>query len=160
MPYEWTEAPEPELHLWQHRSLTPGGFATFMGATALLAALPLGALIGTRALLMVLGFFALIIGALWWAIVRHYHASDRREILRLSPDEAELTHLRPKEAPREWRANPFWVTPVLHRDHKIRHYLTLRGGPREVELGAFLTPGERKQLYEDLTFRLSELRAR
>lgn len=158
MPYEWRGKSREELHLWQHRSLTPRGFVWFMGITAASALFPLGALIGSRALLVVLGFFVAIIGALWWAIERNYHMSNRREILTLSPDSARLIHYRPGQAPQEWQANPFWVTPILHRGHKIRHYLTLRGGPREVELGVFLTAEERQELHAELTARLTQLR--
>ena len=37
-------------------------------------------------------------------------------------------------------------------------YLTLKGGPREVELGAFLSEEERLALRRELTDRLASLR--
>ncbi len=56
-------------------------------------------------------------------------------------------------------ANPHWVKPKLHpTGGPVPHYLTLTGGPRVVELGAFLTEDERKILHGELRARLADLR--
>ena len=48
---------------------------------------------------------------------------------------------------RDWEANPYWVRLKLHEaGGPVPKYLTLSGAGREIELGAFLTPGERVEL--------------
>ena len=41
---------------------------------------------------------------------------------------------------------------------KVEDYLTLQGGPREVEIGAFLTPPERRALEDRLVAALHRVR--
>ena len=41
---------------------------------------------------------------------------------------------------------------------RVEKYLTLRGNGREIELGAFLTPGERAALYREIRDALARLR--
>jgi len=51
----------------------------------------------------------------------------------------------------EWQANRYWVTVHLHpKGGPVENYITLRGGDREVELGAFLDAEERANLYNEL----------
>ena len=72
-------------------------------------------------------------------------------------DRMRLERHDPRKPPRDWEANPYWVTIHIHeRGGPVPQYLTLRGGGREVELGAFLTPGERMGLKRTLD---AELRA-
>ena len=49
-----------------------------------------------------------------------------------------------------WQANPFWVRLRLDPDARPENYLTLQGGGRRIELGAFLSPEERVELAEEL----------
>ena len=49
-----------------------------------------------------------------------------------------------------WEANPYWVRLRSHSE-PLPEYLTLTGGPREVELGAFMTPEERRRLSAQIT---------
>ena len=49
------------------------------------------------------------------------------------------------------KRTPTWVTPHLHvTGGPVPNYLTLRGGPREVEIGAFLSEPERLALRDEL----------
>ena len=50
------------------------------------------------------------------------------------------------------------VTPTILRRGPVESYLTLTDGKREIELGAFLTPQERRHLHDDLLRRLANLR--
>ena len=59
---------------------------------------------------------------------------------------------------RRWHANPFWVRLRLLDDARVEKYLTLQGNGREIELGAFLSPGERETLYDALRAALARLR--
>lgn len=162
MPYEWLP-PAPDgarrLHLWPHRSLSPRGFALTIAVAAGFAAVPLLAALGTPVLWGLLPFFALVIAGLWAGLRRSDRDGDVHEHLALAPDRVELTRTDPRRAARHWQANPHWVRPVLHpTGGPVPHYLTLQGGPREVEIGAFLSEAERISLKDELQAALARLR--
>ncbi|MES2666594.1 MAG: DUF2244 domain-containing protein [Pseudomonadota bacterium] len=161
MPYEWLPPTRSEqrLHLWPHRSLSPQGFVWFIGGTAVLIALPLVALIGSPVLWALLPFLAGAVAAVWWALKRSYRDAQIIEDLTLTPDRITLTRHGPKGRRQAWEANPHWVRVIRHPSGgPVPQYLTLQGGPREVELGAFLSEEERIALARGLTQRLQDLR--
>ena len=170
MPYRWdiaTEAPEQSgassvqasrLTLWPHRSLTPSGFVTFIAAPALLLALPILTLLGQPALWFVLAFAASAVWAVWTALRRTSRDATRGEVLTLTPDRLSVEHTL-THPPRRWDTNPYWVQVILYPSGgPVPDYLTLTGGGREVELGAFLTPEERRKLAEELRDHFAQLR--
>jgi uncharacterized membrane protein len=162
MPYTWTPATDdtPEtLRAWPYRSLPRKGFALVIGFAALMLLVPLLPVIGSPVLWGLLPFFGLAVWGLWAGLMRSYRDADLVEELRLSPDLMELVRHAPRRAPQRWEANPYWVQVRLHpKGGPVPDYLTLKGGAREVELGAFLSPEERKALSEDLQSRLRALR--
>ncbi len=109
-------------------------------------------MLGTAALWGVLPFFVLVIWAVWVAIRRHWRdASQVFEELTLWRDRIELVRQDPRNGRRDWSANPYWVRLSLRPEGgPVENYLTLKGGDREVELGAFLSPQERESLHADL----------
>lgn len=173
MPYDWhkidqmapvkTEAicdsatasqqpPLLELHLRPNISLPKTGFATFVGVTCILMALPIVAMIGRTALWFLLSFFAITLCGLWFALRRsEKNAHKLLEVLKFWPDRWELIRHNTNGKAQNWQANPHWIEIELHEDKgPVEHYLTLRGNGRKVELGAFLSPDERKALAVDL----------
>ena len=161
MPYQWLpSAPDTSrLHLWPHRSLTQRGFVWFVGGTAALIGVPLVSLIGSPVLWGLLPFLVGAIWAIWFALRKDGRDRDIVEDLVLSPTEVALVRHGPRGRRQEWRANPHWVRVACHpKDGPVPNYLTLQGGPREVEIGAFLSEGERLALLRELTDRLASLR--
>lgn len=163
MPYTWTvaTADTPEtLRAWPYRSLPRKGFALTIGFAAAMLLVPLLPVIGSPVLWGLLPFFVLAVWGLWVGLMRSYRdAADLTEELRLSPDKLELVHRAPRKPPQSWQANPYWVQVRLHPEGgPVPDYLTLKGGPREVELGAFLSPEERVALAAELKQRLQALR--
>lgn len=151
MPYRWTETQNARtLSLWPHQSMTPQGFTWFIGVTAAMLTLPLLAVLGTPVAWVLMVFFLAAIAAVWRAIMANRKSRQIREDLYLTPDHIRLEHRPAKGALKTWDANPMWVTLHLHPKGPVDDYLTLRGGGREVELGAFLTPEERESLYNEL----------
>lgn len=152
MPYHWTNTDDVRrLEVTQHQSMTPKGFVLFMGSTLVLVAIPLIAVLGTPTLWVLLAFVATAIGGVWFAITRNQTDGTQSETLTIGPEMAELIHRDARGHEQSWSANPYWVTVHLHPgDKPVEHYLTLKGSGREVELGAFLSPEERKALYEEL----------
>ena len=153
MPYELLPSPgtETRLHLWPYRSLPKQGFVWFIGGTAALIALPLVTLIGSPVLWGMLPFLVATVAAIWWALKRSYRDGQILEDLTLTPTLITLTRHGPRGQRQHWEANPYWVRVVRHATGgPVPNYLTLQGGPREVELGAFLSEDERVTLHSDL----------
>ena len=163
MPYEWSSpsaAGPARLRLWPHRSLPMGGFATVILATAGMISLPLFSVLGTAGLWGLLPFLVAAVWGLWAALRRSYRDGTLVEELVLTERDLRLTRQAPGRTAQEWSANPYWVEVRLHPEGgPVENYLTLRGkGVREVEIGAFLTPEERRELDRELRSRLARLR--
>ncbi|MEP5758622.1 MAG: DUF2244 domain-containing protein [Litoreibacter sp.] len=133
--------------LYPHRSLPQRGFVIVIAVTSLFLTVPLLPLVGTVALWGLLPFLLLTIAALWYFIMRNYRDGHIVEEISLWSDHMSLVRLNPRGPIRrqEWSANPYWVTISQHQA-PVLHYLTLKGGPREVELGSFLSADERLKL--------------
>jgi len=166
MPYAWTPPPAPTdtpvtlLTLWPHRSLTAQGFVWFVGLTAGLIALPLLGLLGSPVLWGLLPFLAAALAAIWWALRRNLRDGRLREELTLARGRIELVRTEPDGSRRSWSAAPHWVRVNLHESGgPVEQYLTLQGGGRKVEIGAFLSPEERVALRGELACRLAAMRA-
>jgi uncharacterized membrane protein len=142
----------PALHarLWPHRSLPRTGFVWFIAITFIMMLMPLAALLGTNAMWGILPFMMGALGLVWFFIMRSYKTA-LREDLRIWHDRIEIIHTNPDGSTQEWHANPHWVRLCLTPEGgPVEQYLTLMGGERDVELGAFLSPVERIDLHDDL----------
>lgn len=127
----------------------------FIGITAAMLALPLIAVLGTPVLWGLLPFIAAAVAGVWWGLSRSYRAGETLEVLRLGPDRVTLTRKAPDGTEQRWQANPYWVTVRLYRTGgPVPDYLTLKGDGREVEIGAFLSPEERRALQPVIEERL------
>lgn len=175
MPYEWIDteegaaarsaapspAPRPlaRLHLWPYRSLTPRGFVWFIAVTMALITLPLVSVLGTPVMWGLLPFALMALGGVWWALQRNLRDAQVIEDLTIWPDCVTLARHGPRGRRQTWEANPHWVQVVLHpEDGPVPNYLTLRGGPREVEIGAFLSEEERLALRTEVQRALARAR--
>ncbi|MBV7410446.1 DUF2244 domain-containing protein [Maritimibacter sp. DP1N21-5] len=167
MPYEWIlhidhppapdapgrdegGAPIAEVHLWPFRSLPKRGFAFAIGFAYVMFLIPLSAFVGTAALWWLLGPGLIAIFGLWWFIGKSYRDGEILEQLVIWPDMIRLTRDGPRRAHAEWEANPHWVSVGRHANGPVKDYVTLKGGGREVEIGAFLHEDERPKLFEEL----------
>ena len=124
-----------------------------------LATLPLLAILGSPALWAVLPFAAIAVAGVWFALQRSYRDGQVIEVLTLTPTLVTLTRHGPHGRRQTWQANPHWVRIVLHPTAgPVPNYLTLQGGAREVELGAFLSGDERLALRAEVQAALACLR--
>lgn len=157
MPYEWLPPRDGEqrLHLWPHRSLSQRGFVGFVGLTAVLIALPLLPNLGSPVLWALLPFLLATIWGIWFALRKNGRDRDIVEDLSLTPDRITLVRHGPKGQRQDWEANPYWLRVTLHETGgPVPNYLTLKGGGREVELGAFLSEEERVALKGEIDAKL------
>jgi len=153
-----TGKPYGQLRLWPYRSLPPRGFVWFIGLTVALLCIPLFALLGTRHLWFLLPFLVAAVAAIWYFLMRSYKDGMILETMTIWSDHMELTRQNPRGKPQHWSANPYWVSVHMHpKSGPVDSYLTLRGGDREVELGAFLSVDERKALIGELRGVLARL---
>lgn len=153
------DPPAARLTLWPHRSLTARGFVWFVGGTAVAVSLPLLAVLGSPVLWGLLPFMLLTIGGIWWALDRNTRDGALTEELTLWRDRMDLVRRDPRGVRQEWTADPYWVRVELHETGgPVEKYLTLKGGNREVEIGAFLSPDERVALRAELADALARLR--
>lgn len=155
MPYSWSKSntpnPAQELQLWPHQSLPPKGFVGFIGATFILILIPLVPLLGSVLLWGLLPFLLIAVGGLWFALDRSHRNAQVLEIFTLTDKDAHLIRHNPKGDAQEWHCNRYWTTTEMHKtDGPVPYYVTLKGGGREVEIGAFLSEDERIALYEEL----------
>ncbi|WP_209425209.1 DUF2244 domain-containing protein [Pararhodobacter sp. SW119] len=161
MPYSLT-SPEPmhwQLRLWPHNALQARGFASVIGVSAAALALPLLAVLGQPVLWGLLPFAGIALWGLWIAIRRNWRDRAILEELDLSQGAVRLRRTEARHAVREWQADPHWVRLHLApRGGPVEQYLTLTGGTRAVELGAFLTPEERLAVHGELSRILPRLR--
>ncbi|MEM9319241.1 MAG: DUF2244 domain-containing protein [Pseudomonadota bacterium] len=140
-----------QLRLTPYKSLTPQGFVWFVAVTATLIFMPLLSVLGTSVFWGLLPFVCAALWAIWRALKRSWTDMDLYEEITLWDDRVRLERHDAQRAPRDWEANPYWVTVHLHeRGGPVPLYLTLRGAGREVELGSFLTPSERVSLKQTL----------
>ena len=137
-PFGRTDPPALSLTLWPNRS------AGRRGWTWVIAILAVG--------------FSLPLAGLCLAVRRNHLDGRMREEVRLWPDLITVVRHDPDGRVRRWHANPFWVRMKL-RDAHVERYLTLEGGGREIELGAFLSPWERETLHADLAAALRRVGA-
>lgn len=162
MPYQWSPDSKDgavwHLRLWPHRSLTPQGFSIFIVVTFTMFLVPLLGVLGTPVLWALLPFGMGTLALTWVLIRRNSADAALHEDLTLSPDTITLTRHDPRGPDRHWQANPYWVRAKLHEEGgPVENYVTLEGGGRTVEIGAFLSPDERAALYLDLTRRLAQI---
>ncbi len=162
MPYRWTpdttEAAAQELRLWPHNSLPPEGFAAMVLGFFLFATIPLYGLLGTVLLWGVLPFVLAATAALYYALRRNGRDRQILEVLTVTPERCHLTRTNPRGDVQDWESNTYWVQVACHeRGGPVPYYVTLKGAGREVEIGAFLSEDERRDLYEDLTRRIARI---
>lgn len=160
MPYRLSpDGPDWSLQLWPHNALAPRGFVAVIGSCAAGLSLPLLALLGRPALWGLLPFALLALGGLWLALQRNWADRSVTEEMRLSRAGLHLRRINPRGPVQEWRADPAWVAlKLIPAGGPVAQYLTLTGGGREVELGAFLTPEERLALHAELSGLLVRLK--
>lgn len=161
MPYRWETDRETmaELHLWPHQSLNAQGFSVFMAGFFLLAILPVFWLIGTMLMWGLLPFILAAVAGLWWALRHNSRERSVLEVLTLDPQATRLVRHNPRGPAQDWESSTHWLTVDLHvTGGPVPHYVTLRGGGREVEIGAFLSEEERKALFVELSDRVRLLK--
>ena len=151
------DPPLLSLSLWPHRSLSRRGFGRFMGLLAAGLSIPLIAMWGTPVAPFLVPFVLAALGLVWAAIAISNRQGRVHESVMLWPDLIVVERTEPSGGRRRWTANPYWVRVELRDTRQLADYLTLSGGGRTIEVGAFLTQAERVALAADLRAALATL---
>ena len=139
------------------KSLPNTGFVWIIGFSAVMFTLPLMALLGTKALWMLLPHILLALGLLWYFIRRNDVDRSVYEHIRIWPDLIAIHRHNPRAPDQYWNGNPYWVKLKLKDTRTIESYLIITGGEREIELAAYLSPDERVALKADIESVLKRL---
>ena len=130
--------------LYPHRSLPPQGFVVLM---LLLSGVSFAA--GVSFVLMgawpIVGYFGLDVLLVYLAFRASYRSARMHEWVRLTEDTLTVERVGRRGERRRWQFQPFWLRVVLEeRDETNRLVLTSHG--RELVVGGFLAPAERRNL--------------
>ena len=145
-----SDAPLYVVTLWPNRSLTPRARRNVLVLVALGLAMPMLPALGTPVFWGLLPFEIVAWLALWVSFRRSDADARLSEDLAIWPDEMRVERHEPSGLVLRWTADPYWVRLTVHENAKIEKYITLKGGGREIELGAFLSPGERVELANEI----------
>jgi uncharacterized membrane protein len=154
-----TDRPLLSLRLRPNRSLGARGTGIVIAIAAAGLSLPLLALAGSRAAWGMLPFLLVPLVALYWGFRRSFLDARLNEEVKIWPDLMTVVRREPGGAVYRWHANPYWVRTRLIDGAKVERYLTVKGGGREIELGGFLSPGEREDLARVIERALADARA-
>lgn len=157
-PIAEAERPVFEALLYPRRSLDRRGYTILIGGTGFIVGL--------------YGFTFLLIGAwpifgflgaewllFWFLFSRHYRGDRRAERLRLFPDRLLIETLDAKGRLTIYMLQPYWLQVILDRADAFSHPLYLRSHGRQLEIGAFLSPQERRDFAAELVEVLRRHRA-
>ena len=133
------------------------GFVWLISIVSIAFLIPIFAFLGNALLWGLLIPIIATIAALWFAIKRNYRDRSVHEILRIWPDLIAVERVNPNAPNQYWNANPYWVSTHIKDTKTTESYLTLKGGGREIELGAFLSPEERVELRHNIDFELRHI---
>lgn len=150
---EWRvryDRPVYRVELWPNQSLTRPVLQWFLGISAAFLILPLLFVTGTSVFWGLIPFLLLAFFGIWFAIRRNGRNLMLSETLWIWRDEVRVERSEPNGRVLRWQAEPFRTRVQLHKDAKIEDYLTLSGGGRVIELGAFLAPEERVALADEI----------
>ena len=144
------DRPVWHARIWPNRPLGRRGRRWALGVAACGLALPLLPVSGTPVFWGLMPFLLAALALLWLGFRRSDYDGRLVEEVSVWRDEIRVERREPGGRVRRWCADPFHVRVALHPEGKVENYVTLRGGGRQIELGAFLSPEERVALAAEL----------
>ncbi len=82
---------------------------------------------------------------------KSFQQGNTFEEISISKNRITVIHQEKNKEKKAWEGNPYWTRVNLDLNNpKLKNYLTLAGKGRHIELGAFLSPGERIELRDKI----------
>lgn len=146
-----------EAVLYPHRSLSPRGFVILISVTGIV-----GFVYGIAFLLMgawpIFGFC----GTEWLLFIylfrKHLNGDRQAERLRLYDDRFTVETISPKGEVQRYRFQPYWLQVILDRPEEPDNALYLRSHGKQLQIGTFLSPQERRDIAGELRHVLTRWR--
>ncbi|MDP6706646.1 MAG: DUF2244 domain-containing protein [Alphaproteobacteria bacterium] len=144
-----TDAFHFDVVLHPHRSLSPTGFYALM---AFVSVVCFGAGLAFMAIgaWPVLGFLGLDVLAIYVAFRLSYRSGRLFERLHLSDRALSVSRVHPNGRTENWQLPPNWLRVQLDGGGHGPGAVRLRSHGREIAVGRFLSPEERRSLAEAL----------
>lgn len=133
--------------LTPHRSLGPLGFRILMAALAG-GAFAVGTVFYLAGAWPVVGFLGLELLLVYGAFKLSYRSGRLYETVTLTDADLTVERVAPSGRVQCWRFQPNWLAVRLADPPDWDTPLTLASHGRELVIGAFLTPSERKEVAE------------
>jgi uncharacterized membrane protein len=151
------DLPVFEALLYPRRSLSPRGFVILIAATGiigfaygsafwLMGAWPIFGFCGTEWLLFI------------YLFRKHLKGDRRSERLRLYADRLMVETTSPKGERQTYRFQPYWLQVILDEPDEYESVLYLRSHGKQLRIGSFLSPQERRDVAAELRSVLARLR--
>jgi len=132
-----------EAVLYPHRSLPPRGFLVLMlvlGAVSFAAGMSF-MLIGAWP---IVGYFGLDVLLVYFAFRASYRSARMHEWVRLTEDSLSVERVSVAGERRRWHFQPYWLRVVLEEHGDDSNRLVIASHGRELAVGTFLAPAERR----------------
>jgi uncharacterized membrane protein len=143
------ERPVFEALLYPHRSLGRKGYAILIAGTAVVVSL-YGLVFLAIGAWPIFGFLGGEWLLFWFLFRKHHRGDDRAERIRLYSDHLLFERFDRKGNHTKERLQPYWLNVILERAGEPDNALFLRSHGRSIEVGAFLSPQERRDLAAEL----------
>ena len=156
----WSGETILSLTIWPHRSCSKKTFHVVILLIAFVLLIPPLLFLELKFAVAILPFSLVSVSLLYLFCERSFQDSKLSETLKIFPERIVLHRSEPTGEIKTWSANPFWIRVCLHKKGPVENYLTLRGNGKEVEVGSFLTPMERKDLNNLIVNSISTLKTK
>lgn len=147
-----------EALLYPNRSLSPRGFLILSVVTAIFG-LAYGVLFLTIGAWPIFAFLGAEWLLFWWLLRKHFHADRGAERIRLYADRLVLQRIDAKGEVAQRVYEPYWLRVVLEERGFENPALLLRSHGSSTEIGAFLSPAERRSFAAEFNTILSRWRS-
>jgi uncharacterized membrane protein len=152
-------APRFDAVLYAHPSLSPGGFVLFMAVLSMIS-FTTGALFAVAGAWPVMGFLTLDLALIYAAFHINYRRQRIYETLRLTEDTLVVERVRAGRRTESWEFQPYWLRVAVDDGLRHKSALILTSHGRTLEIGKFLTAGEKYDVARALDTELGRLHGR
>ena len=145
------EAPFINIRLVPNRSLGSNGTKVVFAVIACGFSLPIIPFIGSPIGTTLTIFSGLTFYLFLTLLQKSFQQGNTFEEILISKNKIIVIHQEKNKEQKAWEGNPYWTRVNLDFNNpKLKNYLTLAGKGRHIELGAFLSPGERIELRDKI----------
>ena len=134
-----------------NRSLSGEGTIVVFAILAIGLIVPIVPFLGSQVGITLTLFSGITFYLFLFFLEKSFQSGQLYEEIKISSEKIEITHKEKNKKKLTWEGNPFWTKVVMEdKENKVENYLTIQEKGRHIELGAFLSPDERKNLKNEI----------